>query len=58
MLTLCFVQALEGFHAQGRGECDLKPDNLMIQVADDGSFLDCHVLDLSGSAAHKGQSHV
>ena len=35
---------------------DLKADNLMVQVAADGRFQDCTVLDVGGSAAFSGQS--
>lgn len=49
------MQALQGLHAKRRGVCDLKPDNLMIEVAADGSFQRCTVLDLGGSVAYNGQ---
>ena len=49
------VQAAKGFHAQKRGVCDLKPDNLMVQVLADGSFQHCTVLDVGGSAIYNGQ---
>lgn len=35
---------------------DLKADNLMVKVAADGSFQDCTVLDVGGSAAFSGAS--
>ena len=35
---------------------DLKADNLMVWVAADGSFQDCTVLDVGGSAAFSGPS--
>ena len=46
---------MRGFHAEGRGVGDLKADNLMVQVAADGSFQDCNVLDVGSSAVFSGQ---
>ena len=43
-------------HEQGRGVCDLKPDNFRVQVADNGTFVRCTVLDLGGSVIFKGKT--
>ena len=51
----CLLQAVKGFHAKGRGVSDLQPDNLMVQVLANGSFQDCTVLDVGGSAVFSGQ---
>ncbi len=42
-------------HRQRRGVCDLKPENVRVKVADDGTFQKCVLLDLGGSVAYTGQ---
>lgn len=50
------VAGLAGAAQAGRGVCDLKPDNLRVHVADDGTFLRCTVLDLGGSVIYQGKT--
>lgn len=50
------LQALLSMHAAGRGMCDLKPENIMVRVAEDGiTFLRVTLIDLGGSAVYTGE---
>ena len=52
------LQALKAMHAQGRGVCDVKEENLRVRLAPDGcSFVDCTVLDLGGSVSYTGKCY-
>ena len=50
------LQAVVGMHQKGRGVCDIKPGNVRVCVAPDGTILGGTLLDLGGSVAHDGQS--
>jgi len=51
------LQALVSMHAAGRGMCDVKPENIMVRLAEDGlTFLRVTLIDLGGSAFYSGES--
>ncbi len=44
-------------HAAGRGMCDVKPENIIVRLAEDGlTFLRATLIDLGGSAVYSGES--
>ena len=51
------LQALVSMHAAGRGMCDVKPENIIVRLAEDGlTFLRVTLIDLGGSAVYSGES--
>ena len=48
------LQALQELHKQGQAVCDIKLANVRVQVASDGTFLTCTLLDLGGSVRYEG----
>lgn len=51
-------QGVQGLHAKGRAHCDLKPQNIMVQLSPEGKVLSCVVHDLEGSIVHNGKKTV
>ena len=49
-------QAVEGLHKQGRGHCDLKPANIMVQLINLKGLkvLDVTCIDLGSSTVYQG----
>ena len=54
-VQLLVLQALQPLHAQGRGHCDIKMQNIRVELGDDGSILSCIVVDLGASAVFQGK---
>ena len=55
--TLLSLQALEWLHKRGRAFCDLKPDNIRVQMGQQpGTFGHVTLIDLGGSVKFKGES--
>lgn len=53
---VCLAQALVRMHASGRGMWDLKHDNIMVVVAEDGlTFSRVTVIDLGASGNYHGE---
>ena len=50
------MQALGVFHEKHFGVNDIKSGNLVVQVAEDGSFVDCTMLDFGGCAVWRGEA--
>ena len=55
--SVCLAQALLSMHASGRAMWDLKHENIMVVVAEDGAtFSRVTLIDLGGSGVYHGQS--
>lgn len=53
--VLAALQAIVSMHAYGRGMSDVKPENIMVQVAEDGVTVErVTLLDLGSSAIYTG----
>ena len=54
--VLLWLQALEWLHKRGRAFCDLKPDNIRVQMGQQpGTFAHVTLVDLGGSVKFKGE---
>ena len=51
---LLALQAVAGLHKQGRGHCDLKPANIMVQLIKGLEVLDVTCIDLGSSTVYQG----
>ena len=53
------LQGLEWLHKRGRAICDLKPDNIRVQMGQQpGTFAHVTLIDLGGSVKYKGECEV
>ena len=53
---LVLLQGLEWLHKRGRAFCDLKPDNIRVQMGQQpGTFAHVTLVDLGGSVKFKGE---
>ncbi len=49
------LQGLLSLHGKGRAHCDVKPDNIRVRLAADGTLADCTLVDLGGSVDYSGE---
>ena len=49
------LQGLLSLHRQGRAHCDVKPDNIRVRLAANGTLADCTLVDLGGSVDYSGE---
>ena len=55
MLVVLVLQGLLSLHGKGRAHCDVKPDNIRVRLAADGTLADCTLVDLGGSVDYSGE---
>jgi serine/threonine protein kinase len=49
------LQGLLALHRQRRAHCDVKPDNIRVQLAANGTLANCTLVDLGGSVDYSGE---
>lgn len=49
------LQGIQGLHAQGRGHCDVKPQNIRVLLSNKGQVLQCTLHDLGCSVVYSGE---